>query len=301
MSLFVALIAPAAAWGNAGHQAVGEIAWQELEHYADGRAVRDALKAILAGDGPEGDDGAGNYRRLYSAATWADNFAKTHDKDWGWLAPMHYVSLKQDTAGYVRTDATCPKAKEGKPEYGPAQPDRCAVEAIPYYAARLADRELNDAQRVLALRLVAHFVGDLHQPLHTSHVDGRGGNSTVVTFEGESMRMHAVWDDGVIESNLKRRADGWEEFKRGDGWQSWAVELADKVTDDQRKAWTADMTSAGWANESLALSKGELFKYKAGSKLPADYVDKALPTIEQRVSMAGVRLAALLEQSLKGE
>jgi hypothetical protein len=69
-----------------------------------------------------------------------------------------------------------------------------------------------------------HFVGDLHQPLHTAndhdldaknkenngHVNDngdRGGNLKLVTWLGASSdpfgcwNLHAVWDDGIIDNN----------------------------------------------------------------------------------------------------
>ena len=48
---------------------------------------------------------------------------------------------------------------------------------------RLADTKLDRADRAIALKFVVHFVGDLHQPLHTSAVE-RGGNGILVRVFG---------------------------------------------------------------------------------------------------------------------
>ena len=51
-----------------------------------------------------------------------------------------------------------------------------------------------------ALCFLAHFVTDLHQPLHVGRADDRGGNSVKVNFFGEIKELHSVWDRGLIAS-----------------------------------------------------------------------------------------------------
>jgi hypothetical protein len=55
-----------------------------------------------------------------------------------------------------------------------------------------------------ALRLLIHYVGDIHQPLHaTSRVDDkypagdRGGNNFPIPSKQTAKNLHAVWD-GVV-------------------------------------------------------------------------------------------------------
>lgn len=60
--------------------------------------------------------------------------------------------------------------------------------------------------RSFALRLIIHYVGDLHQPLHTTaEVDStyksgdNGGNAEKIpTIDGVS-NLHAVWDSVAYE------------------------------------------------------------------------------------------------------
>ena len=59
-----------------------------------------------------------------------------------------------------------------------------------------------------ALRYLLHFIGDLHQPLHTTTNGDRGGNGMPVPFSAQrrsrtpgttgGSNLHAVWDDGLI-------------------------------------------------------------------------------------------------------
>jgi len=50
-----------------------------------------------------------------------------------------------------------------------------------------------------ALRLVIHFVGDLHQPLHVADNGDKGGNRRHVIFRGHPDNLHWVWDTGLLE------------------------------------------------------------------------------------------------------
>jgi len=61
-------------------------------------------------------------------------------------------------------------------------------------------------QRSFVLRLIVHYVGDLHQPEHsTALVDSkypsgdRGGNSEKIPSKDGANNLHAVWDSVVYE------------------------------------------------------------------------------------------------------
>jgi len=56
------------------------------------------------------------------------------------------------------------------------------------------------------MRLLIHYVGDIHQPLHcTSRVNhdypkgDRGGNNVPIAPRGDINELHAVWDSVVYE------------------------------------------------------------------------------------------------------
>jgi S1/P1 Nuclease len=40
-----------------------------------------------------------------------------------------------------------------------------------------------DPERVVALKFILHFVGDVHQPLHAADHDDQGGNKVMVLYE----------------------------------------------------------------------------------------------------------------------
>jgi len=74
----------------------------------------------------------------------------------------------------------------------------CIIAKLEQFAAQLSDQDLPDGQRLQALKFVVHFVGDLHQPLHVSDNDDRGGNEVHVTFNTKQTNLHAVWDTEIL-------------------------------------------------------------------------------------------------------
>ena len=101
---------------------------------------------------------------------------------------------------------------------------RCAPWAIEYYAKTLADTGASKESRANALKFLADFVGDLHQPLHAGRFADRGGNRIPVNFLGQPRNLHKIWD-----TSIPARA--------GMEWPDSGEELADEVTDAQATAW----------------------------------------------------------------
>jgi nuclease S1 len=58
------------------------------------------------------------------------------------------------------------------------------VDKIDQFAAELANPATADPERLLALKFLLHFVGDLHQPLHAADDHDAGGTKELVMAEG---------------------------------------------------------------------------------------------------------------------
>jgi hypothetical protein len=102
--------------------------------------ARQAIAELLQEGGDE------KTRDLLGAACWADD-TKT-DKN----GPWHYINF------HFRHDG---QPSENEPL------EENVVWAISKFADAMADPNLPAAQRADAIRYVLHFVGDVHQPLHT--------------------------------------------------------------------------------------------------------------------------------------
>ena len=167
-----------------------------------------------------------------------------------------------------------------------------------------------------ALKFILHFVGDIHQPLHTEDL-ARGGNDIPVQFEGhrtQRTNLHSVWDSSIARklNGLSFDAHAVEEKPAA---VKWAAQLAERVklsssltaSEDSELGLSladectdlADPNRCGieWATESNAL----VCKYVLAPGLAwvkendlgrGEYYEGAAPVVELQIARAGVRLAA---------
>jgi hypothetical protein len=241
----------------------GEIAWRLAAP-----ETKDALRTLL----PQGRGGT-----LAEAAAWADTDAR-RDPRYAWLDPLHYVNVNPNAKRVdVRRDCAC------------------VVGAIERERDRLADPARSRAERLEALRLFAHFVGDVHQPLHVAHADGRGGTTVDVVFEGRETTLHRVWDGDLLRERLRERGR-----RRGPRWRAFAQALADRTPPAERTAWRKSRDPRVWADESLVLAREPMFAVRENARLGDGYVRESMPIVEQRLAQAGVRLAAELDAIFAG-
>jgi len=250
------LPARAIAWGSEGHRIIAEIA----EQYLEPETVRQ-VHALLDIE---------NATTLADVANWADQIRPQHRE----TSPWHFVDIPIRAPGY---DATRDCAG-----------GNCVVVKIDQFIAELRDRTAPPQQRLEALKFVVHFVGDLHQPLHASDNDDRGGNEVRVTFADHRTNLHAVWDAGILAPAVQCDERGY------------ALDLAHEITPEKITAWQAGST-IDWGNESHAVAVAAIYgrlPHDAGT-LPASYESAALPIANEQLERAGVRLAFALNRALR--
>jgi hypothetical protein len=254
----LAVVAPAFAWGEEGHRVIGWIAYQRLNEEA-----KDTVDYLL---GLEKSN-------LPDACFWADAVARKQAR-YRSINPLHYANVQKGAPGY--------DAQRDRPAGGDI------VSAIEKYKAILADKDRPDAERLEALRFLAHFVGDIHQPLHVGHKEDKGGNDLQVRFFDRGTNLHAVWDTGILQ-------------RSGRYWEQLARELNGRLTTEDAKKHTEQMQPDAWAQESYRLVVAQVYAGATpGAKLSQSYVDEKLPLVEQQLSVAGLRLAAVLNETLGG-
>ncbi len=64
--------------------------------------------------------------------------------------------------------------------------------------AELKKKGLAKEKKELYLRMLIHIVGDIHQPLHVGRLEDRGGNNIRVLWFKDTVNLHQVWDDRLI-------------------------------------------------------------------------------------------------------
>lgn len=270
--------ASAHAWNAVGHMVIAAVADRELTPEVRAEVAR--LAKI--GASPENAD-------PYGAAVWADDVRRDRPES----APWHYASL------YFRKDG---KPVKGKPA------DENVIVAIRRFSAVLADRAKPDAERAEALRWVMHFVGDVHQPLHAvtfesdAHAEGdRGGNAYALLPakrfgdpERAPHQMHSLWDLGVglfpsiprpltpeTSAIVRRQADT-------------LIAALPPETFPER----AEADPAKWAEESHALAVDVAYSVPEGTEPTEAYLAKGENVAARRATLAGYRLADLLNRLL---
>ncbi|EMS50011.1 hypothetical protein CFC21_019522 [Triticum aestivum] len=275
--LHVVLVAAAAgvpaaqAWGKEGHYMTCKI--------ADGFLTKEALagvKALL----PSSANG-----ELAEVCSWAD----TQRFRYRWSSPLHFADTPEDCKFSYARD--CHDTKGNK--------NVCVVGAINNYTAALQDSS-SPYNRTESLMFLAHFVGDVHQPLHCGHVEDLGGNTILVRWYRRKSNLHHVWDVDVIEQAMK-------DFY-GKDQDAMVKAIQRNITEDwsrEEKQWEACRSKTKtcadkYAQESAVLACDAYKGVKQDSTLGDDYYSAALPVVEKRIAQGGVRLAAILNRIFSG-
>lgn len=237
------------AWGKTGHRVIGSIAQSYLTPQ-----VSAGVKRILGRE------------TLAEASNWPDFMRSDSSEFWEHAAgPWHYVTVAH---GKSYRDVGAP-------------PEGDAVTALKHFSAVVRDSKSSLDDQKLALRFIAHIVGDLHQPLHAGNGTDKGGNDVKVTFNGRSTNLHAVWDSGLVDDEQL-------------SYSEMAAWLGARITPTEVDRWSTT-DPALWIAESAALRDG-IYPADGETSLSYRYVFDHTAQMELRLEQGGVRLAAYLNQ-----
>jgi hypothetical protein len=267
-------------WGAGGHMMVAQIAFKRLNPRAKAQ-----VKALLAIPINPAEVSAKS-QDFVNAAHWADDLRPFSQFDS--FKELHFI----DT----------PFATDGTPL--PILPTPNIVTALEDNVNILKTSTDKNAQ-AQALRLIIHFVGDIHQPLHcATRVDSanpegdRGGNLVSLMVPGKNgqlkkTNLHSYWDGGIgafpptgpnfAPPPLSKIPPAAAKAIIGNPATNPALKLNDPFN------------FSAWSDESFQLAKDVAYKgMKNDTKPTASYNKKALKVANQRVAWGGYRLAALL-------
>ncbi len=202
---------------------------------------------------------------LADVSTWADEIRS--DRAYRWANPLHYSNVKPGEAEF--------DLSRDCPERG------CVVSAINKYTGILSDKDASHAEKTEALKFLIHFVGDIHQPLHVSHAKDKGGNDIKVELFHNLTNLHRLWDSGLIHWTKKQ-------------WTDYATELRQGITPEQLAEWSKVTDSSDWATESYKLALSHAYEVPKDGQLSEAYFDRSIPVVDNRLAVAGVRMATML-------
>jgi len=275
-SLILLATAGVHAWGKIGHQLTGAVASKFLS-----ATVRQALVDLL----PD-DQGS-----LSEVATWADEVKR--DANYRWSSELHYIDAKDapPSGCGVDYDRDCPEGN-------------CVVGAIANYTTRLAACSNEAAVRTEAAKFITHFAGDITQPLHTCARD-RGGNNDKIHFGKKSTNLHSIWDTNMVEKRMK---DFGSNFNR---YLDYLVNKALQVHDDKNTQCLESVDFSNkeavkdcvllWAVDSDSLNCQVVwgaYENDPDQDFSLDYYNAVLPTLENQIIKAGLRMAKLFTNVL---
>jgi len=264
MGLAAVLAAPtAAAWGNPAHRVVAGLAQAQLRPGAAAEAAR-----LLAGE-PE--------PTLAGVSAWADTVREDGGQAGRRSRRWHYVDFHggaEPGCEYV-PERDCPDGD-------------CVVAAINRQFLALADRHRPDAERAEALKYLVHLVADVHQPLHASPRDDKGGLQFQLTWRGKGDNLHLLWDVGLLEREFELQ--GVDEA-------GYVRTLASRPPLPPDPTRHSDRPAVEWAQESCRLVRDGAL-YPDSRVLGDEYLDAHRAQLEERLRLAGSRLADMLNFAL---
>lgn len=234
-------------WGRTGHRATAEIA----EQYLSKKAKR-KINEIL------------DRQSLALVSTYGDDIKS--DPRYREFGPWHYVNLEEGETTYSEEKAS---------------PDGDLVHAIKKCIAVLEDDQASKEDKEFYLKMLVHFMGDLHQPFHAGRGEDKGGNDIQVRWFGDGSNIHRVWDSEMIND-----------------FQMSYTELADNADylSKQELNKIAAGTVLDWMYESKELSKRAYDSVEIGDKLGYRYMYEWFPVVREQLQKGGIRLAKVLNE-----
>ncbi|HEY1584013.1 MAG TPA: S1/P1 nuclease [Chthoniobacterales bacterium] len=293
--LSLALGSRSLAYGPDGHKIIGAIADQRLAQTPTGARVAQLLDGytleeisiipdtLKQWDKPGVEDP--KVQRYFSSHPkiaeqlrefWKANPPTTDEKS---ALPSHHW--------FHYTDVPL----EGAEKYGDGKVGRSEwdiVHMMRYCIAVLQGTKPENNERKItrpvALILLAHFVGDIHQPLHvgaqyfdakgnpvnpdkvTESFPDEGGNSLRLKLAGATPRrheprFHGYWDAETVMANLPQFPDSMPKEARQQQMAAAGKALTNRLAKDEPKDWRppASLTPIeypeAWANEILPLAR----------------------------------------------
>jgi hypothetical protein len=266
-ALLVSLLpAQLLAWGAKGHSVVAEVAERGLSPNVHQQVRELTFAAPLRDVASLPDDWRGQEER------------KERQGDTG---ALHYSNIPNDIATFDR-------ARDCKD-------DQCVVAAIEKYTAQLRDKTLARDKRREALIFVVHFIGDIHQPMHSAGGQVKnaktgemepdlGGNRVKVRYLGAETNLHSMWDSMLIEWG-PRTVDEYATHLLD-------IELRGRPIEELQTG-----TAVEWINESHHAAVKYGYDIQNGN-IGSDYAHRNIGIVYERLLRGGLRLRKVLEDAL---
>ncbi|NCT18280.1 MAG: S1/P1 Nuclease [Flavobacteriaceae bacterium CG18_big_fil_WC_8_21_14_2_50_34_36] len=233
-------------WGQTGHRVTAEVAAKHLTN----KAKKEINKLL-------------NGMSLAVASTFADEIKS--DSRYKEFSPWHYVNIPFD-----KTYAEIKKNEKGD-----------IIIGIEKCVAVLKNKNASTEDKIFYLKMLVHFMGDLHQPMHLGLEEDKGGNDFQVRWFNEGTNLHRVWDSQMIES-----------------YAMAYTELSDNLPKISKNEIISMQkgTVLDWVTENRVLTKKVYASTESGEKLGYRYMYDHFNTVKLQLQKGGIRLAKVLNE-----
>ena len=236
-------------WGKTGHRVVAEVASKYIS-----KNTRISLDEILQG------------QSLAYVSTYADEIKS--DKKYSKYNAWHYANLNLN-----ETYQSSYKNPNGD-----------IVKAIKKCTEILKSKFSTKKEKQFYLKLLVHFVGDLHQPLHLGKKEDKGGNDIYITWFGKKSNLHRLWDSDIIDSSKF----SFSELSRN--LPAISIEKRKKITSGSLDSWI---------QETHTLTRKIYIELPENKNLGYKYSYENFEIIRCQLLKAGLRLAFILDDIFK--
>ena len=264
--LFMCYTAPLYSWNAMGHRIIAQIAVDNMNPSAIKRFT-EYNEALNLNN---------QHLSLIDSSIWLDMCRKSYPKRFDL---MHYI----DT----------PFSDDGSKM--PSMQERMnAVIALEQSREFLVNKKGSASERAIALRVLMHVVGDVHQPLHAAtrvskqypHGD-KGGNHFYLKKNTVAKNLHGYWDRAGGSLIIKPKK-----------LSLVVIKGKARLLETQ---WPCQQVSTQfnpklWVNESNMIAKTKVYALLDGHRASRAYRVMVEQTTDERMAYAGCRLAALLNE-----
>jgi hypothetical protein len=233
-------------WGATGHRTIGQIA----DGYLKGKTKRKIEKLL---------DG----QSLAMVSTFGDDIKS--DKRYNDFYTWHFVNMP--------LDVDYPLSEKN--------PEGDLVTGIEKCKMVILDENASKEDKAFYLKLLVHFMGDLHQPMHVGRKEDKGGNTIKVTWFGSQTNLHSVWDSKMInqfDMSYTELAENSPQITKNEVKEIQSGTLIDWVSDTQK--FSIEVYNSATEDE----------------KLGYDYMYQYFGLTQTQLQKGGIRLAKVLNE-----
>lgn len=184
-----------------------------------------------------------------------------------------------------------------------------AINEIKTHLASKKQDKIGKSQSILgksiSLRNLIHFVGDMHQPLHTTgrvsekYPNGDfGGNAFYIKHykNWKWNSLHFIWDHLFDLGGANSDMNSPLEDNEFDVLTNFAENIMEEYSyEDLKVQIETNKTVESWNDEGFQITSTFVYKgLEERKELPEEYITEGRKVVKKRLALAGYRLADLM-------